>query len=162
MEAVFLRGDVPFTGWLADWLIDDLVAVLISMKEPVIAAQSNIPTLANTHTHTHTRQRPKKNSRFFPLCEFQIPLSQTNHPEPLNDFSFLHGDGCRRVFSGAAYGCYVRCSPATFTATLPETFFKLLLLPFPSSSTRHAEVLCSQDNLNQLFSFLNIYLTITL
>lgn len=37
MEAVFFRGDVPFTPSLADWLIDDLVAVLISMKELVIA-----------------------------------------------------------------------------------------------------------------------------
>lgn len=38
------HGDVPFTLWLADWLIDDPVALLISVKEPDIAVQSNIPT----------------------------------------------------------------------------------------------------------------------
>lgn len=41
--SVFHR-DVPFTHWLADWLIDDPLAVLISMKEPVLPVQSNIPT----------------------------------------------------------------------------------------------------------------------
>lgn len=41
MEAVFPMETCPS---LAGWLIDDPVAVLISMKEPVITVQSNIPT----------------------------------------------------------------------------------------------------------------------
>lgn len=63
------RGDVAFAGWLADWLIDDPVAVLISMKEPVIAVQSDITTQANTHI-------AECQKRADTLCVSQIPFSQ--------------------------------------------------------------------------------------
>lgn len=66
------RGDVPFTRWLADWLIDDPVAVLISMKEPVIAVQSDITTQANTHIAE--RQKIADTP-----CVSQIPFSQKKH-----------------------------------------------------------------------------------
>lgn len=60
------HGDVPFTRWLADWLIDDPVAVLISMKEPVVAVQSDIATLANTHKAEC--QKKKKIADLYTVC----------------------------------------------------------------------------------------------
>lgn len=62
------RGDVPFTPWLADWLIDDPVAVLISMKEPVVAVQSDITTRANTHKAECQKKKEKKPADLYTVC----------------------------------------------------------------------------------------------